>query len=65
MDRPGGIFVRASDQISNEDRILFQTVARINISDNGGTLADHIKRKPLAKPLIPYITPTQIRICLL
>ncbi len=61
MDRPGGIFVRASDQISNEDRVLFQTVARINISDNGGSLADNIKRKPLAKSLISYITPTQIR----
>ena len=56
MDKPGGIFVRGSDQISNEDRILFETVARINISDNGGTLVDHVKRKPLAKILIPYIT---------
>ncbi|NNV54871.1 glycoside hydrolase family 94 protein [Limnovirga soli] len=53
-DRPGGIFVRASDQISNEDRILFETVARINISDNGGTLADHVKRKQLARVAIPY-----------
>ncbi|HTB07368.1 MAG TPA: glucoamylase family protein [Bacteroidia bacterium] len=58
-DRPGGIFVRASDQISNEDRILFQTVARINISDNGGALADHIQRKQLQKVIIPYISPTQ------
>jgi len=57
-DRPGGVFIRGSDQISNEDRILFQTVARIIISDNGGTLADHIKRKPLAKALIPYIKPS-------
>ena len=58
-DRPGGIFVRASDQISNEDRILFQTVARVNISDSGGTLKDHIKRKALAKASIPFISPTQ------
>lgn len=56
-DRPGGIFVRASDQMSNEDRILFQTVARIIISDNGGTLADYIKRRPHTKLVIPYITP--------
>jgi cyclic beta-1,2-glucan synthetase len=55
-DRPGGIFVRASDQISHEDRILFETVARINISDNGGTLADYVKRKQPAKVIIPYIT---------
>lgn len=58
-DRPGGIFVRASDQISNEDRILFETVARINISDKGGTLADHVKRKLLARVIIPHIIPDQ------
>lgn len=58
-DRPGGIFVRVSDQISHEDRILFQTVARIIISDSGGTLTDHAKRKPLSKVDIPYLTPTQ------
>lgn len=58
-DHPGGIFVRASDQISNEDRILFQTVGRIIISDNDGTLADYVKRKQPAKLMIPYITATQ------
>lgn len=58
-DRQGGIFVRVSDQISNEDRILFQTVARITISDHVGTLTDHAKRKPLAKSNIPYLTPEQ------
>ena len=57
-DRPGGIFVRASDQISNEDRILFQTVARINITDSE-TLEDFVKRKTATKPVIPYITPTE------
>ena len=57
-DRPGGIFVRASDQISIEDRILFQSVARVSIDDNGGTLADHVKRKAMAKAVIPYITAT-------
>ncbi len=55
-DRPGGIFVRAADQISNEDRILFQTVARVNISDSGGTLADHVNRKSIAKVAIPRIS---------
>jgi cyclic beta-1,2-glucan synthetase len=55
-DRPGGIFVRAADQISNEDRILFQTVARVNISDSGGTLADHVNRKSIAKAAIPRIS---------
>ncbi len=58
-DRPGGIFLRSSDQISNEDRILFQTVARVNISDNGGTLFEHVNRKPIIKLPIPYIKPAQ------
>ena len=58
-DRPGGIFVRAADQISNEDRVLFQTVARINISDKDGTLLDQVKRKQLSKVVVPYIIPTQ------
>ena len=57
IDKSGGIFVRAADQISNEDRILFQTVARVNICDVNGTLADHINRRPYAKSLIPYLVP--------
>ena len=44
-DRPGGIFVRAAEQISSEDRILFQTVARVIISDSRGTLNEQISRR--------------------
>ncbi|MCH5716649.1 hypothetical protein [Niabella hibiscisoli] len=29
VDQPGGIFIRQGDQLSTEDRILFQTVARL------------------------------------
>ncbi len=58
-DRPGGIFVRNSDQISNEDRILFQTVARVIISSEGGTLADHVNRKAVSKTPVPLFTPIQ------
>jgi cellobiose phosphorylase len=54
--------VRVSDQISNEDRILFQTVARINISDSDGTLADHVKRKAIVKVKIPNLIATQLHI---
>ncbi len=43
-DRPGGIFVRSADQISDEDRILFQTVARVIISDSQGTLSAQVSR---------------------
>ena len=33
IDRPGGIFVRRAEQISDEDRILLQSVARAIITD--------------------------------
>ncbi|MGP1676815.1 MAG: GH36-type glycosyl hydrolase domain-containing protein [Burkholderiales bacterium] len=42
MDRPGGIFVRPAEQISNEDRILVQSVARAIVSDRRGALAEQI-----------------------
>jgi cellobiose phosphorylase len=45
---PGGIFLRRSDQISEEDKTLIQTVARIIITDKGGTLAEQIER--IAQP---------------
>lgn len=44
-DRPGGIFVRAAELISNEDRVLFQTVARVVIADTRGSLADQVNRR--------------------
>ncbi|MFN2378992.1 MAG: glucoamylase family protein, partial [Bacteroidales bacterium] len=45
IDRPGGIFVRSSDQISNEERILFLTVARVVISDKRGALEDQVNKR--------------------
>jgi cyclic beta-1,2-glucan synthetase len=46
-DRPGGIFVRQGDQISNEDRILLQSVARAIITDTRGSLLDQVNRRAL------------------
>jgi cellobiose phosphorylase len=60
VDRPGGIFIRASDQISSEDRILIQTVARLNLSDLDGTLAEHVKRKQALRTPVPSLIPTQV-----
>ncbi|MEP7151996.1 MAG: glucoamylase family protein, partial [Nitrospira sp.] len=44
IDRPGGIFVRAAEQMSVEDRLLQQSVARIVLTDRRGTLMDQITR---------------------
>jgi len=58
-DKPGGIFIRAGEQVSQEDRILFQAVSRIILSDVLGTLEEQIKRRSKVKPVIPYFTPTK------
>jgi len=61
-DRPGGIFVRPADQISEEDRILIQTVARAIITDRRGTLADQINRRSFVEVPVPLLTPTRTHI---
>jgi len=57
VDRPGGIFVRHAEQISSEDRVLFESVARAIIVDDRGTLADQINRRRPAEPRIPQLVP--------
>jgi len=59
VDRPGGIFVRHAEQISNEDRVLFQSVARAIIADDRGTLADQINRRARSEVRIPSLAPTR------
>jgi len=59
IDRPGGIFVRSADQISNEDRILFQTVARVILSDTRGALADQINRRGYGELSVSNFKPTR------
>ncbi|HLO59796.1 MAG TPA: glucoamylase family protein [Bacteroidales bacterium] len=58
IDRPGGIFVRSGEQISSEDRILFQTVARVILSDTRGILADQINRRGYGELTISNFKPT-------
>ena len=58
-EQPGGIFIRSADQISPEDRILFQTVAHIVISDKWGSLEEQLNRRGKLKSTIPYFNPTK------
>ncbi len=39
---PGKIYVKSTDQISTEDRILFESLAKIIINDNNGSLSEQI-----------------------
>ena len=56
--RPGSVFVRPAEQISSEDRILFQSVARAIITDSRGSLANQVGGRP-PEPLIARLTPSR------
>ncbi|HVF65574.1 MAG TPA: glucoamylase family protein [Casimicrobiaceae bacterium] len=61
IDRPGGIFLRAADQISAEDRILLQSVARAIFTDRQGTLAEQVRRpSPREAAIASLIVPEEL-----
>ncbi|HEX3167358.1 MAG TPA: glucoamylase family protein [Chitinophagaceae bacterium] len=51
QQRSGGIFVKSADQLSSEDRLLFESVARIIISDIKGSLLEQVTTQIPDKPL--------------
>ncbi|MES9943374.1 MAG: glucoamylase family protein [Candidatus Thiodiazotropha sp.] len=59
MDRPGGVFVRRADELSEEDRVLFQTVARVLFTDTSETLLEQVERRLVAERLPKRLIPLQ------
>ncbi|MCE5211261.1 MAG: cyclic beta 1-2 glucan synthetase [Deltaproteobacteria bacterium] len=59
-DKPGGIFVRSTDQMPEEDRILIQTVAHVIISGSRGKLVNQIKHRAGLKVTVPRLIPSRI-----
>ena len=57
--KPGKIFVRSADQISPEDRILFESVARVVLYDNKGTLSEQVNKIYAEKTTLPFVPATQ------
>lgn len=45
IDKPGGIFVRRAEELSEDERVLLQTVARIVFSDTAETLIEQVDRR--------------------
>ncbi len=56
VDRPGGVFLRRCDLMSEEDRTLLLTVARVVLCGHRGTLAQQLHRR---RPEL--ITPAPLR----
>jgi cellobiose phosphorylase len=57
LDQPGGIFARNIDQVPEDDRILFQAVARLVFSDRYGTLEEQIDRRVVFEADILELAP--------
>jgi cellobiose phosphorylase len=53
LEKPGGIFVRLVAQVPSEDRVLLQSVARIVLNDEYGTLQEQMERKSTLDSVIP------------
>jgi cyclic beta-1,2-glucan synthetase len=53
--KPGNIFVKSADQLSSEDRVLFESVARAIIYDNKGTLTEQVNNNYKDKVLPPLL----------
>jgi cyclic beta-1,2-glucan synthetase len=54
-ERGGEIFVRVAEQISNEDRLLFQAVARAILTDARGTLHAQISTHRTVEKEVPHL----------
>ena len=59
-EKQGRIFVRPVDQVSTEDRILFQTVAQIVISDKKGSLVDQLNENITLKSSVSKLIPSTV-----
>ncbi len=55
LDQPGGIFVRRSEDLTEDDRVLLQTVARVVLTDGVETLAQQIERKAPPERKVPRL----------
>ncbi len=62
LDKAGGIFVRKADQVSPEDRVLLQAVARVVLSDTQGTLQEQLDRRGRPDLVPPTLNPSRTRL---
>ncbi|MCM8769388.1 MAG: hypothetical protein NC911_06955 [Candidatus Omnitrophica bacterium] len=55
LDTPGGVFLRRIDQMTEEDRILMQSAARIILQDTRGLLADQVSYRSRPESPPPFL----------
>lgn len=58
LDKPGGVFVRRTEELTEEDRVLFQTVARVVLTDTAETLLEQVERRVPIERMPSRLEPT-------
>ncbi len=51
LDKPGGIFIRRTDVMPEQDVLLLKSVARVTLHAEKGTLDEQLRRRPIAMEL--------------
>ena len=59
IDKPGGIFVRRAEELSEDERVLLQTVSRIVFSDTTKTLIEQVERRVSPERTSDLLEPTR------
>jgi len=57
IDKPGGVFVRRVEELSEDERVLLQTVARIVFNDTAETLIEQVERRVSAERVSDRLEP--------
>ncbi len=64
LDKPGGVFVRRAEELTEEDRVLFQSVARVVLNDSVESLKEQVERRMVAERLpsrlVTSVPPTEM-----
>src|SRR5713226_2057568 len=55
LDKPGGVFLRRSDNVPEDERILLHAVARVVVVTERGSLEDQLVRRPVEDLLPPAL----------
>ncbi len=58
MDRPGGIFVRRAEQMSEDESVLTRTIARVIVEGAAGALSEQIERRVASETSAPPFVPS-------
>ncbi|MCC6884324.1 MAG: hypothetical protein IT576_19350 [Verrucomicrobiales bacterium] len=59
IDEPGGIFLRRSEDLTEEDRILLQSVSRVILTDSAESLTQQVTRQAPAIRKVPRFAVTR------